>query len=361
MAWLHGKHYWAHVVLRDGARRRISFGTSDRTVARDIEHMIKILHGRREWDLLEGALNRPGGIGELYDNWRMGPAGLADYRRRLHDVELNLYVDGWLQWAGRTAQPDTVARYLSQLRVLIPKGALFTRAQFTRKVISDALRRIPGSTTTARRHHAAWSSFGNYLVEIEVLEANPLRSIRAPRPNPPKDVYLDLSDVLRLVEAHPEPYRTIAAIREGAGVEISAALKITRRDVDLDAGVVYVRGTKTSWRNRPVQLDEWAIPHLRRYLNDHPLMPSALLFPNVKSRAVWEMQRKTVAELRLDTRYTLHDARHSFAVRWMKRGVDPQLIANNLGHKDATLVLRIYGKYRPTLQDLERARVRENR
>src|SRR6185437_11602827 len=112
MAWLHGKHYWAHVVLRDGARRRASLGTSDKTIARDIEHMIKVLQGRREWDVLEGALKRPGGIGELYDAWRTGPAGLADYRRRLQDVDLNLHIDGWLQWAGRSAQPDTVARYL---------------------------------------------------------------------------------------------------------------------------------------------------------------------------------------------------------------------------------------------------------
>lgn len=355
MAWQHGKYYWAHVVLRDGTRRRVSLGTSDKTVAREVEHMIKVLRGRRDWDVVEGALNRPGGIGELYDNWRTGPAGLADYRRRLQDVDLNLYVEGWQQWAGRTAQSDTVVRYLSQLRVLIPEGVPYPRSMFTRKSISDALRHIPGSTTTARRHHAAWSSFGNYLLEIEVLEVNPLRSIRAPRPNPPKDVYLDLPDVLRLVEAQPEPHRTLAALREGAGVEISAALKIARRDVDLDAGVVHVRGTKTSWRNRPVQLDDWAVPHLRRYLNDHRLMPSALLFPDLKPRAVWEMHRKTVTALGLDPRYTLHDARHSFAVRWMKRGVDPQLIANNLGHRDATMVLRIYGKYRPTVQDLWRA------
>ena len=355
MAWLHGKTYWAHVVLRDRTRRRVSLGTRDKTVARDIEHMIKILSGRRDWEVLEGALKRPGGIGELYDTWRTGPGGLTDYRRRLHDVDLSLHVDGWLQWSGRSAQTDTIARYLSQLRKLIPESAPFPRSHFTRKVISDALRRIPGSTTTARRHHAAWSSFGNYLVEVEVLEANPLRSIRAPRPNPPKDVYLSLPDILRLVEAQPEPFRTIAAIREGAGVEISAVLKITRRDVDLDAGVIEVRGTKTTWRNRPVRLDEWAVAYLRRFIQDNGLMPSALLFPGVKPRAVWETHRKTVMVLGLDPRYTLHDARHSYAVRRMKEGIDPQLIANNLGHKDATMVLRIYGKYRPTAMDLQRA------
>ena len=55
-------------------------------------------------------------------------------------------------------------------------------------------------------------------------------------------------------------------------------------------------------------------------------------------------------------RDTMHDARHSFAVRWMRDGANPQDIANNLGHKDATLVLRIYGKYRLTASDHRRAR-----
>jgi len=60
--------------------------------------------------------------------------------------------------------------------------------------------------------------------------------------------------------------------------------------------------------------------------------------------------------LKLPTTYTMHDARHSFAVRCMKAGIDPQLIANNLGHRDATMALRIYGKYRPTPADFRRAR-----
>ena len=52
--------------------------------------------------------------------------------------------------------------------------------------------------------------------------------------------------------------------------------------------------------------------------------------------------------------YTQHDARHSFAVRWMRAGIDPNLIAANLGHKNSALVMKVYGKHRPRAIDFAR-------
>jgi integrase len=210
-----------------------------------------------------------------------------------------------------------------------------------------------------RRHHAAYSSFANYLVETEVIEANPLRSIRAPRPNPPKEVYLALDDVIRLVNAQPVPYRALAGLREGAGVEISAALAVRVRDLDHATHTVRIRGTKNSWRDRFALVDDWAWPLVSAASRDK--LPDALLFTSpdggpISYKAARQVHREAIRQLELPSNYTMHDARHSFAVRWMKAGVDPQLIANNLGHRDATMVLRIYGKYRPTVKDLQRAR-----
>ncbi len=67
--------------------------------------------------------------------------------------------------------------------------------------------------------------------------------------------------------------------------------------------------------------------------------------------------REAVKALKLDPGYRLHDCRHSYAVRQMQAGVDPTLIAHNLGHKDAFMVLKVYGKYRPTARDLARGQV----
>lgn len=358
MSWQHGRDRWAWVRLRDGSRVRRPLGASDKGTAREIEKMLETLHARREWQLIEAATFGLSSIGELYDYWRRGDEGLDELRAKLGDVDLSQYVTAWSQWAERRATKRTVEGYRKQLRVLIPEGARFPRSTFTRRYISDALAKLACSGSTARRYLAAWSSFGSYLVEQELLDANPIRSVKAPRNNPPREVWLPLEDVLRLVDAQPEPFRALAALREGGGVEISAALRVRRRDVDLRRAVVQVTGTKNVWRTRPVLLDEWAKKRLAGYVAARRFTPDALLFEGVTERQAWGVQKEAVAALKLQPGYRLHDARHSFAVRKMKEGVDPQIIANNLGHKDTTMLWKVYGKYRPTMHDLARERMR---
>ena len=344
--------------MRDGTRIRRSLDTRDKGVAREIERMLDILHGRRDWQLIEAAALGPLSVGELFDYWRRSDDGLAQLRAWLGDVDLAQHVEPWTRWAQRRANERTVSDYRKQLRALAPEGAAFPRSTFTRRRVSEALAALECSGSTARRYLAAWSSFASYLLEQEVIEANPVRSVKAPRENSPREVWLPLGDAMRLVDAQPEPFRALAALREGAGVEISAALRVRRRDVDLRRSVVQVSGTKNQWRSRPVLVDEWAMRRIAGYVTAGRFTPDAQLFAGISQRRAWGVQKKALRALQLEPGYRLHDARHSYAVRQMKAGVDPQLIANNLGHKDTVMLWRVYAKYRPTAHDLARERMR---
>lgn len=351
MAWKHGRHYWAHIRLPDGTRKRCSLRTSDRLVAKAIEGMAAQLCGRRD-PLLQAAVAGHFDLGELYDHWLRGDKGLEELRLRLSDVDLNNHVKSWQQWLTRRVDSATALKYLAQLRVLIPENERFPRSQFSRKVLSAKLAGMECTGSTARRYHAAWSSFGKFLVERDVIDWNPLRQVAAPRANPPRDLFLDLDAIMRLVDAQREPFRTLAALREGSGMEISAALKVVRGDFDFAANTARARGSKNKWRDRIVSVEPWAMARIAEFVKANALTPAAPLFPSVTEREALDVLRATLRVLNLPEAYTLHDARHSFAVRWMKRGAQPQLIANNLGHKDASQVLKIYGKYRPTLLDM---------
>ena len=67
MTWKHGKSYWVWVRLRDGSRMRRSLQTTDKSTAREAERMLELLHGRRDWQLLEAAVFGPSSVGELFD------------------------------------------------------------------------------------------------------------------------------------------------------------------------------------------------------------------------------------------------------------------------------------------------------
>jgi site-specific recombinase XerC len=199
------------------------------------------------------------------------------------------------------------------------------------------------------------------LVEAGLLERNPMREIALPPSNPSKVPHLAYPVVLELLELIPEGvHRALSAFRHGAGVEMQAALAAHRRDiVDVDERIVWAHGSKNSHRDRQVRVEqaEWATFH--RYVRSGGFLPDARLFPvtikehrKVESDALDALRAKGV---NVPAGYTLHACRHSYAVEMMRQGRDPVLIANNLGHANTTLVLSLYGKFRPTVTDIVRA------
>jgi integrase len=70
---------------------------------------------------------------------------------------------------------------------------------------------------------------------------------------------------------------------------------------------------------------------------------------------------RALAALGLDPRYRIHDARRSYAVMRVKRGDNPVEIAYALGHRDTTMVFRVYAKYRPTDAELRGTRRKAGR
>jgi site-specific recombinase XerC len=356
MPWLHGRTYWCHVHRSDASRVRRPLGTADLPLARDIERMLRHLRERREWAILHAIAAETITAGAVYDAWSEGAEAMRAVAARLADVDLNSLIEGWKSWAARRASPQTVAKYERQLRRIVSAGAPFPASRFTRRELSIALDRLGRSGSTARRHHAAWSSFGNYLVERQVIEANPLRQVRAPKANDPRELYLSPRDVRRLSEVQPRPYDALAALREGAAAELGVALAARVGDIDKRRRLFHARGTKNAWRDRFVQIEEWAWPLILRACGRKAL--SAALFEGATEERARAAHRRALKTLGLDPGYRMHDARHSYAVMRVKRGDNVVEIAHDLGHRDATMVLKVYGKYAPKEAELRRRAVR---
>lgn len=50
----------------------------------------------------------------------------------------------------------------------------------------------------------------------------------------------------------------------------------------------------------------------------------------------------------------MRDHRHTYAVRAARAGTPPPIIAAHLGHADAVLVLKVYGRFMPAQHDRAR-------
>jgi integrase len=340
----------------------VSTGTGDKRTAHAIERMVEQLASRAEFSILDSIADGRTTLLQTYAEYRTD-AHLLDAKQAIDDADLEPLIDRWhAELAQRNA--DTAAKYRAQVRRLIPEDERFPASRFRRRVISEHLAGLadlqstadvkpPVSSSTRNRHRAALRQFGRWLVEREVLDHNPVADVRAARENAARSVIYSPVDVRRLVDAQSGDYRVLAAVLASTGMEMQAARRLRRRDVDLVTKTLHAHGSKNDWRNRTVNVTEaWAWPiivaHVKR------LLPDALVFPALDHNKALDAHHAAVAALRLPPS-TLHDHRHHYAVALRRRGVSDVVIAKQLGHGSTMLVATRYGRYQPEAAEVTRA------
>jgi integrase/recombinase XerD len=184
-------------------------------------------------------------------------------------------------------------------------------------------------------------------LELAFVQSD-LRSIEAPPANAPRLRYLDVRDMKRLANYQPEPFCALCALLGGTGIEKSVAVKLRRRDVDVSRKAIRAAGTKTHSHDRIVRVAEWAWPYLEERCA--ALRPNDLLFPSIDRWQARDAHVDGCTRAEIED-YQLRDQRHSYAVRAARAGTPAELLARQLGHANAVLVLKVYGRFMPSQQD----------
>ena len=330
--------YKLRIVLADRRSATCSTGTTDKRVADDVEGMVKRFRRQRRWDVLEAIVLKQVTLAKVYDADQAGT--LEALMAELRDVDLDPLVSEW----AKRGNP----KYVSQVRKLIPEGERFVVSRFRRKVISAFLAGLPCDDPTRNRYRAALSSLAGWLVEREVLETNVVRDVRMYKENDPRMVWMTWEQAEKVANAAPDPYSQLFALMAATGAELGAALHLTRADVDLEAETIHVHGRKTRWRNRIVRYEPWARDFVKA-LTIGRIGPTPL-FPDAHHADALERFKDAQKAVGLSG-HVLHDLRHTYAVNSLKKGYKPQVVAHQLGHKDATMVLKVYGRFIPDSAD----------
>jgi integrase len=352
MIWKQKKKrvYYGKLPTRTGWKD-ISLGTQDRDTAIAMQRMLDEFKHQRRWELIE-AIGPRLRVGVLYDAYQRGE--IDGLLARLKDTDLSARVQDWQRaiLASAKVQPQTAAQYLAQIRTLIPEGKPFFASQATPELLDRWLNTLDVESSTRRRYFAAAQSFFGYLRRLKLIPVSPLRELDRPKDSEARaDWWLAQKDMQRVCDASPEPYRTLFALMYGTGIEVSVACKLRRKDVDLKAREIFAPGTKTYNRKRTVRVSEWAWPYVEALCKDK--LPDARLFPKMKRNAAW-YQHDAVTKRLGFTGYQLRDSRHSYAVRAVKAGTPSEIVAKQLGHKDASMVHRVYGRFQPSSGEREK-------
>ena len=102
----------------------------------------------------------------------------------------------------------------------------------------------------------ATSALMRYAVRRGLIGSNPVRQLeRGDRPSGKRETeprYLDRQSIDALLSELGNEFRPVVACCAFAGLRISEALALRWADVDLDAGMLNVPGTKTAGSAQPV-------------------------------------------------------------------------------------------------------------
>lgn len=326
-------------------------GTRDRNTARKMQQMVDQLgpQGSRALDVLDAVRDGALSIPALWDRWVATGGDVVKIREVLADTDLLRKRAGWLAEVATHASADTVAHYdhyLVSLVATVGTNGTLPRSAVTVEAVKGWLAGLQLRTGTRRKYHAGVSSFFAYCVSVGALPRSPMSDVKAPAAGKARDRHLTTEEARALADAQPTPYRELSALLAGSGIEVSVALALRVKDVDVAHREIRARGTKTHNRDRVARVAEWAWPDVERMTAGK--LPTSRLFDTIPDRwTAGDYHIAACVALGISD-YTMRDARHTWAVRMARAGVPIEQISKQLGHKDAVMALKVYAVYAPS-------------
>ncbi len=333
-----------YIPRRSGGVAQRSTGTNDVKLVKQYEHAIAWLHTQSPpaWDLLEALTDKRITFDQCVELHAAGRNSLAVIRATLADVPLLPLLDAFeAAWRADGRAARTLENYRREITAFLTDHPM--RSQFTAPAVQAYVRGLEVSSGSRRKHLYALRAFERYLVETGTLTAATLHTIRAPKKNPPRKQYRSADVDTAIVTATALRYRAFTAFVHATGADVTPALAMLGRDLDLTRLRCHVPGRKTAKRDRhEVEIDAWAAPFLEALKT---VLPNAPLFPGItRHKAAWAHKQAAAAVQAGD--YTLRDARHSIAVRWRWAGRSFEQIAQQLGNSVWQCVT-VYGAFSP--------------
>lgn len=205
--------------------------------------------------------------------------------------------------------------------------------------------------TTIGRRVAALRSWCRFLCRQGILTVNPSDGLRAPRQDKKLPHFLSEADIGRLLAspAVDDPLgsrdRAILETLYSAGLRVGELTGLDLDDLDLDSGLLTVRGKGK--RERLALLGTEAINATRQWLTARETLTArsrrglTAVFLNknggrLTTRSVGRLLEKYLALAGLDPRTSPHTLRHSFATHLLDRGADIRGVQELLGHRSLT-------------------------
>jgi len=257
----------------------------------------------------------------------------------------------------RNSSDYTIKSYREDLEILIEYfqdtlGRIPTPGELTPQDLRTyvaALHQAGYAKTSVARRLASLRSFFRFAQREGLCDSNPAKPLRNPRRERKLPHFLTTDEVGKLLLApdNADPMgnrdRAIFETLYSAGLRVSELVGININDLDLEDGLVRVRGKGK--RERLAPLGRFAVKAIEQWMNNRVPADEQRsgddgdpLFLNkfgqrLTTRSIGRMLEKYLKLTGLDSRTSPHTIRHSFATHLLNGGADIRSVQELLGHK----------------------------
>ena len=276
----------------------------------------------------------------------------------LRPITVEQYIALWLPLHKSNVAKRTYNDYANFLDKLLP---VIGDKQLAQVTVDDAAsvwtKNKWGSASAIKHAKMLYVALFDAAIENDMCSKNPFRAKFAQPPKGSAGSHRALTDEeIRLIMETPNRFQLAALIMLFAGLRRGEVLPLTMDDIDLDAGIIHVTKAVHYNSNQPIVAltkteaglrDVPIVSALRPYLQGH----KGLIIQNTHGKILstsslhwmWNSYMKTLSlTAGHPVSIRAHDLRHTYCMMLRDAGVDMKQAMIWMGHKDETMILRIY-------------------
>lgn len=255
--------------------------------------------------------------------------------------------DEFLEWAAKHKAPRTYAWYKENIQCFIdrmPPG--LTIAELKPLHVTRAMNEFAHwANNTKNDFIGAVKRALNWAVDEEMIDRSPLARMKKPA-REAREMAVSPAEYGTVIEAVKEPaFRDLIELSWETGARPQELRKIEARYYDPDTSRIVFppKQAKGKKHFRVIYLPPRAREIVERL---HAARPAGLLLANSEGNQ-WTKDAINSAFCRLEkkigTKYHLGAFRKGYATEALKAGIDTVTVAHLLGHRDPSMVSRVYG------------------
>lgn len=276
-------------------------------------------------------------------------------------MTLEALCDHFMDSIERECEPDTIEMYtrtLKRFMASVGKG-IAPESIRTKDVSAWVAKNTRWNPTTKNRMITIVKRLYSWGVQEGHIEKNPIEGMEKPTALIRQKILTasQVETIFGLIK--DQEFKDLLTALKDTGCRPGEAYKLTAERVDLDAGTWTVKNKtrkKTGQEYRTIYLSPSMVELSRRLVSRHG---SGLVFRNTQGGA-WNRNNVTrrMGKLKKQTGFgaemVAYSFRHLFVTDALERGVDPTVLAELVGHKSLSMILRVYSKLGQRVEHLKR-------